>query len=51
MDQLNPLTQFFKAVEKDQRIALPLLEFLQHCCSSELLQGILIPLKPAGLKL
>jgi hypothetical protein len=45
MDQLNPLTQFFKAIEKDQRIALPLLEFLPHCCNSELLHFIKILLK------
>ena len=51
MEQLNPLTQFFKAVEKDQRIALHLLEFLRHCCNSELLQFILILLKPIGMKL
>jgi len=51
MDQLNPLTQFFKAIEKDQRIALPLLEFLRHYYNSELLQVILILLKPIGMKL
>jgi len=51
MDQLNPLTQFFKAIEKDQRIGITHIGFLRHYYNSELMQGILIPLKPTGMKL
>lgn len=51
MDQLNPLTQFFKAVEKDQRIGITPVGIFAALLQFRTAAGYINPIKVTGMKL
>ncbi|MDY0986690.1 hypothetical protein SOM12_04630 [Flavobacterium sp. CFBP9031] len=51
MDQLNPLTQFFKAVEKDQRSSITPIGISAALLQFRTAAGYTNPIKVTGMKL
>lgn len=52
MDQLNPLTQFFKAIEKDQRISITPIGIFAALLQFRANEGNINPIKAyTGMKL